>query len=135
MAFSIPGLMITLKSSGDMSSYQYALVSASTTNVDGGCVLASARGQQVTGVWLNNSTAAEYGPVQVTGVAPILAGDSSAMENAITQGAVVRCSSVGRAVPSTASIDGAVGLALESLGTGSTGVISILLNIGTTSTG
>jgi hypothetical protein len=72
MATTIPGLTITAKSSGDMSSGQYHLVNLSTTNSADGCILGpSTAGGYVVGVWLGNSTAAEHGPVQVSGVSKV----------------------------------------------------------------
>lgn len=134
MSFSIPGVVISLVSSGDMSTHQYKAVQASTTNVDQGAVLVAVRGAAVTGVYQHNSTAREAGSVMVTGVTKMIAGDSSAMDNAITNGRRVVASSVGAAVPSTAAGQHLIGIALESLSTGSTGIIAVLLTPGAIST-
>ena len=57
MSYSIPGVEITLLSSGDMSTHQYTAVSASTTNSVDGSVLVAVRGAKMTGVYQHNSTA------------------------------------------------------------------------------
>ena len=134
MANEIPGLTLTRKSTGDMSSYQYRAVAASTTVVADGCALVATRGGSVLGVFLHNSTAATFGAIQVSGVAKLQAGDSSAMANAITEGLFVVASSIGQAVPSTAAGQYAIGKALTPLGTGSTGIIDVLLTIGAITT-
>lgn len=134
MSYEIPGLNISLVSSGDMSSHQYKAVRASTTNAVDGCVLLSARGTRATGVYQHNSTTSEAGKVMVLGVTKMQAGDSSGMESAIAVGAPVMASSVGAAVPSTDTSDARIGFALEPLGTGSTGIIAVLLCLSATST-
>lgn len=134
MSFSIPGVVYTRYSSGDMSDHQYKAVVASTANSEEGCTVVATRGGRLTGIWGNNSTAQEAGPVQLTGVAKVVAGDSSAMDTAITQGLPVVCSSKGAAVPSTAAGQYIIGHALESLSTGSTGIIAVALAIGAIST-
>jgi len=134
MSYSVPGIQISLKSSGDMSSHQYKAVQASTTNAADGCIVTATRGGKVTGVYQNNSTASEAGLVMLTGVTKMIAGDSSAMDNAITAGLRVVASSVGAAVPSTAAGQNVIGIALQPLTTGSTGVIAVLLTPGAIST-
>ena len=134
MSYSIPGVVFTLLSSGDMSSAQYHAVQASTTNSVDGAIITATRGGKVTGIWQNNSTAQEAGSVQLTGIAKVVAGDSSAMANGITAGLPVVASSVGRAVPSTAAGQWLIGIALEPLSTGSTGIIAVALAIGAIST-
>ena len=134
MSYSVPGVQISLKSSGDMSSHQYKAVQASTTNATDGCTVVAARGAALTGVYQNNSTASEAGLVMLTGVSKVVAGDSSAMDNAITAGKRVCASSVGAAVPSTVAGQHLIGIALEPLTTGSTGVIAVLLTPGAIST-
>lgn len=134
MSFEIPGLKISLVSSGDMSSHQYKAVRASTTNAVDGCVLVAARGARATGVYQHNSTTAEAGQVMLMGVTKMQAGDSSGMENAIAVGAPVMASSVGAAVPSTDTRDARIGFALEPLATGSTGIIAVFLCLSATST-
>lgn len=125
---------LTLLSSGDMSSHQFRGVKASTTNAVDGAILATARGQAITGVWQNNSTQSEAGRLITFGVSKMQAGDSSAMENAITVGAHVAISSVGNAVPSTDTSDATIGIALDGLSTGSTGIIRVLVVPGASST-
>lgn len=134
MSYSVPGTRISLLSSGDMSDHQYKAVQASTTNALDGCIVVATRGGKVTGVYQDNSTTAEAGDVMVTGVSKVVAGDSSAMENAISAGLPVVASSVGAAVPSTAAGLHLIGIALEPLATGSTGVIAVLLAPGAIST-
>lgn len=127
-------LVITRKSSGDMSSKQNTVVVASSANASGGCTVVATRGAKLTGVYLDNSTAAAYGRVQTQGIAKVAAGDSSAMDTAITEGLPVVASSVGQAVPSTAAGQHLLGQALGSLSTGSTGYIQVLLSVGAIST-
>lgn len=134
MSFEIPGLEISLLSSGDMSSNQYKAVSASTTNSIDGAIVVATRGGRPNGVWQHNSTTAEAGGLLITGVTKMVAGDSSAMENAIAAGDPVVASSNGHAVPSTGAGQPLLGLALEALSTGSTGIISVQLAIGAIST-
>lgn len=124
--------LLTLKSSGDMSSNQYKAVRASTTNADGGCTVVAARGGLATGVYLDDSTAATFGRVARSGIVKMLAGDSSAMDTAITQGLPVVASSQGQAVPSTAAGQHRIGYALDSLSTGSTGIIRVQVSLGIT---
>src|SRR3990167_4608544 len=130
MAYQVPGVIVSLLSSGDMSTHQYKAVQASTTNAVDGCIVTATRGGKVTGVYQNNSTSQEAGAVQLTGVSKVVAGDSSAMANAITAGLGVVASSVGAAVPSTAAGQFLIGIALEPLTTGSTGIIAVLLTPG-----
>lgn len=130
----IPGLKLSLKSSGDMSSNQYKAVVASSANAAGGATVVAARGGQLSGVWLGDSTAAEYGAVQHSGIAKLQAGDSSAMDTAIDEGTIVVASSVGHAVPSSAADLHQIGQSLDHLSTGSTGIIRVLLNIGAITT-
>ena len=128
MAYEHVGIDITRKSSGDMSSHQYKLVSFSTTNDGEGCILATVRKQVTHGVWQGpKSTQAEFGKVRVLGVTKVAAGDSSAMDVAITVGMQLEASSNGHAIPSTAGTasHGGCGYALQPLGTGSTGIITI----------
>ena len=134
MSFSIPGVTYSRLSSGDMSSAQYHAVQASTTNDAEGCIITATRGGKVTGVYQNNSTASEAGQVMLTGITKVVAGDSSAMDNGITVGLPVVASSKGRAVPSTAAGQYLIGIALEPLSTGSTGIIAVALAIGAIST-
>jgi len=130
----IPGLKYTLKSSGDMSADQYTAVVASSANVAGGCTIVAAIGAKVSGVWTGDSTAAEQGAVQHSGVAKLQAGGSSGMDTAITEGTIVVASSVGYAVPSSGAGQHQIGQALDPLSTGSTGIIRVLLNIGAITT-
>lgn len=125
----------SLLSSGDMSSNQYRAVKASTANaIDGAVVLAVRGAGPITGVWQDNSTQTEAGKVRYAGITKMQAGDSSAMANAITVGAGVVASSVGNAVPSTAAGQHLIGIALEGLSTGSTGIIAVQQTPGAIST-
>lgn len=131
MATENPGQTLTLLSSGDMSSHQFTAVQASTTNAIDGCTIFTARGAAPTGVYQDNSTTAEGGRVMFTGITKMAAGDSSAMETAIAPNTRVIASSVGAAVPSTgATAQHFIGISLDALSTGSTGVISVMLTIG-----
>ena len=132
MAIQIPGLTLTAKSSGDMSSAQYHLVNLSTTNSADGCILGpSSAGGFVVGVWLGNSTAAETGPVQVSGVAKVQISTSS---NAIALGTFLCGStiSIGRAIAatSTAGTQYTIGRAMAALASGSSAIIPVLLERG-----
>lgn len=133
MAIQIPGLTLTAKSSGDMSSAQFHLVNLSTTNSADGCILGpSSAGGHVIGVWLGNSTAAEHGAIQVSGVAKI---QLSTATEAISYGEILTGSTatIGRAVASTSTTGAfvAIGKALASVTSGSSAIIPVLLNIGT----
>lgn len=132
MANEIPGLHVTRKSSGDMSAHQYKIVRFSTTNSVDGATVVAVRGGLCHGSWLDNSTALTFGRVQLSGMAKLAAGDSSAMDNAITQGLPVVASSQGQAVPSTAAGQHRIGFAMDSLSTGSTGFISVFVSPGIT---
>lgn len=134
MAYEIPVLDFSLKSSGDMSSNQYKAVLASSANDDNGATVVATRGGKWTAIWQNNSTTSEFGKVTGYGIAKVAAGDSSAMETAITQGSMVVASSKGQAVPSTGAGQFYLGIALGTLSTGSTGVIPVLLTPGAIST-
>ena len=137
MSYEQIGLDVTRRSSGDMSSHQYKLVTFSTANDAKGCILSTERGTLTHGVWQGpKSTVAEYGRVRVVGVTKVAAGDSSAMDVAITAGSLLQASSVGQAVPSTAGTvnPNLVGFAMESLSTGSTGIISMFAFVGLNST-
>lgn len=134
MAYEIPGLSFTLRSSGDMSSNQYRAVQASTTNTEDGATRVATRGGAAIGVWQDNSTEQTHGRIMGTGITKLAAGDSSAMETAITLGLNVVASSVGQAVPSTGAGQHLLGKALGTLSTGSTGIIPVLLTIGAIST-
>lgn len=129
MASSIPGLTVSAKSSGDMSSNQYNLVRFSTTNSAKGCILApSSAGGFAHGVWLQNSTAAEYGPVQVSGVAKVQVSSAS---NAISEGSWLTGSTAATgsvvASTSTGGTFHSIGYALEAVSSGSTGLVTVML--------
>lgn len=130
MATENPGQTLTLLSSGDMSSNQFKAVQASTTNAIDGCIVVAVRGAAPTGVYQDNSTAAEGGRVMFSGITKMQAGDSTGMVNAITPNTRVVASSNGEAVPSTGAGLHLLGISLDSLSTGSTGVVSVMLTIG-----
>ena len=130
MAWDGMGIDISLKSSGDMSAYQYRCVVASTTNVNQGCILNVLLGTRITGVFQDNSTAAEFGKVRVLGISKIQAGSSSGSEvsGGILEGAKIMCSTVGQAVEAAGnSSEKGIGIALEAMGTASTGIIAALI--------
>ncbi len=124
---------ITLKAPGDQSSNQYKAVVASSATVSGGFAVVATKGARFTGVLQDKSTASGINSrVRVLGITKMAAGASSGMETAITEGLPVMASSVGQAMPSTAATDAKIGTALETLTTGSTGIIKVLLGIGLT---
>ena len=124
---------ISLDATGDNTSNQYKAVIATSSDVSGEMAVVAARGGRFTGVLQDKSTAAGISSrVRVAGITKMLAGDSSAMENAITEGSPVMVSSVGQAVPSTAATDAKIGTSLDPLATGSTGIIRVLLGVGLT---
>jgi hypothetical protein len=128
MASAIPGLIISLKSSGGPTGDQYKGVYATSSADQDGYAILDDRGHRFTGVLLGNSTEATFQEVQVSGVAKMAAGDSSAMETAITVGLTLSLSTIGQAVPSTGGAgEWKIGTALDSLTTGSTGIIRVLL--------
>lgn len=132
MATTIPGLTLTAKSSGDMSSAQFHLVNFSTTNSADGVILGpSSAGGHVAGVWLGNSTAAEHGEVQVSGVSKV---QLSTATEAISYGEWLTGSTatIGRAmaITSTANTQVPIGRALATVTSGSSAIIPLLLNIG-----
>ena len=132
MATQIPGLTITAKSSGDMSSGQFHLVNLSTANSADGCILGpSSAGGFVVGVWLGNSTAAEHGPVQVSGIAKV---QLSTATEAISYGEWLTGStaSIGRAIAttSTANTQYTIGRAMAAVASGSSAIIPVLLQAG-----
>lgn len=132
MAITHPGLTITAKSSGDMSSGQFHLVNLSTTNFADGCILGpSSEGGFVVGVWLGNSTAAEPGPVQVHGIAKV---QVSSATNAIAYGQFLTGSTqtIGRAkaTTSTGATHYTIGRAMAAVASGSTAIIPVLLQAG-----
>lgn len=130
MANEIPGLSITLKSSGDMSSYQFAPVVASTANAAGGCTVVLTEGAKVTGIWQGDSTSAEFGRVMVSGVSK---AQARAVDTAIVSGSLVYASTDGLTTGSTDAAVNYVGQSLDALSTGSTGFIRVLLTIGSIS--
>ena len=130
MAFELILGSISRKATGDMSSNQYQCVLASSSDAVGEIAVVAVRGGHVTGVLQDKSTAAGLASkVAISGVTKLAAGDSSGMENAITEGAYVMASSLGQAVPTTAADLHVIGMALDSLTTGSTGIISVLLSM------
>lgn len=130
MAFELILGSISRKATGDMSSNQYQCVLASSSDAAGEIAVVAVRGGHVTGVVQDKSTAAGLASkVAISGVSKVAAGDSSGMENAITEGAFVMASSLGQAVPTTAATLHIFGMALEPLATGTTGIISILLSV------
>ena len=47
MSFTIPGIVYTRYSSGDMSAHQFKAVQASTVNSDEGCIVVATRGHKL----------------------------------------------------------------------------------------
>lgn len=130
MSFEMPLFDITRKSSGDMSSHQYKLVTFSTTNSADGCILGpSTAGGRAHGVWQGDSTAAEHGKVRVLGVSKVAISTAS---GTIVNGSPLCGSTVSglghvQLATSTAGSQQIVGVALEAIANGTTGVISALL--------
>lgn len=123
MAYEIPGQLITLAASTDMSGYQYRFV---TVGSDGRAALAG-NGLTVAGVLQNKPTEDQAATIMINGVSKVKAAGST-----VAAGDLISASSVGLAAALGAG-DYAVGRVL--LGSsGSTGrVFSVLLqNIGTT---
>ena len=120
---------ITGLSSGDLSSYQYSLVRPTTQDPPRYGPVA-ARGALALGVLQDNTTATGASiKIGVFGVSKVLAGDTSACETDIVPGTALMASSVGRAVPTTASpADHAIGFALAPLTTGTLGTIPMLIS-------
>ncbi len=124
---------ITLDATEDHTNDQFKAVVATSSDASGEFAVVAGRGARFTGVLQDKSTAAGIASlVRVAGITKMAAGDSSGMESAITEGLPVICSSVGQAVPSTAATDAKIGTALETLTTGSTGIIKVLLGVGLT---
>lgn len=130
MAYEMGGRYLTLKSSGDMSSAQYHLVTASTTNSADGCIIGpSSAGGKVIGVWQDNSSAATHGKVQFDGISKVQLSTGTA---AVSVGSWLTGSTaggLGRAMVST-STDARhhlIGQALAAAAAGSSGVIPVLL--------
>lgn len=131
MAYEIPGLDITRKSSGDMSAdKQYRLVSLSSANDSEGVVLGpTTAGGRVSGVWQGNSTAAEYGKVRVSGVSKvqISTGSGPIVSGSPICGSTVDELGFAQLATSTGLTQYNVGISLAALASGSSGVIPVLL--------
>ena len=130
MAYEGTGIDISLNSSGDMSGSQYKCVSASTTNNNQGCIINVTRGSKITGIYQDNSTAAEFGRVRCLGISKLAAGASSGEETSggIIAGGMLMNSSVGQAIVALGnSSEHGIGIALEVMGTASTGIIAALI--------
>ena len=134
MATQVTGIVTSLLSSGQAASAQYKCIVATSSASDGGFAVVAVRGAKLSGILQDNTTEAVSMAVMHTGVAKVAAGDSSAMPTAITQGVRVVASSNGQAVGSTAAGQFLIGIARESLATGSTGFISVQLDIGAITT-
>jgi len=130
MAYEIPLFDITRKSSGDMSSHQYKLVTFSTTNDAEGCILGPATaGGRSHGVWQGDSTAAEYGKVRILGVSKVAISTASGtiVNGSPLTGSTTTGLGYVQLATSTGGTQQIVGVALEAIANGSTGVISALL--------
>ena len=124
---------ITPNSSGDESSNQYKGVIASSAVAAGGLAVVATHGGKFIGVLQDKSTASGIASlVRVAGITKMQAGASSGMEIEITEGLPLVCSSKGDAVPSSSTGNAVIGMALEQLTTGSTGIIKVLLGRFTT---
>lgn len=130
MAYQMPGLILSLLSSGGSTGDQYKGVVATSTASAGGYAVVATRGGKPTGVLLGNSTEAVVQEVQVSGVVLMQAGDSSGNATGVKEGIEVAVSSVGHAVFSTGGAqEYVIGSPLAPMATDSTGIIPVLLNI------
>lgn len=119
---------ITFDASGDNTNNQYKGVFATSSDASGEIAVVSTHGGKFIGVLQDKSTAAGIASlVRVAGITKMQAGASSGHEIAITEGLLLVCSSKGDGVPSSSAGEAIVGMALESLSTGSTGIIKVLL--------
>lgn len=135
MAYEIPALMHTLESTGDSTGDQYKIVVATSSGgYSPGLAVVATRGGPWTGVLQEYSTEVGARRIMSLGISKVQAGDSSAMATGITIGSEVVASSQGQAVPSSSDGMDMVGIALESLSTGSTGIISVMLTPGAKTT-
>lgn len=124
MAYEIPGQLITVPASTDLSASQYRFV---TVNGSGQAAL-PANGASIAGVLQNKPTVGgQAATIMINGVSKVKAAGST-----VAAGDIVSASSVGFAVALSAG-DYAVGRVLAG-SSGSTGrVLTVLLqNIGTT---
>ena len=123
----------TFKATGDNTSNQYKAVFATSSDASGEVAVVATHGGKFVGVLQDKSTAAGISTlVRISGVTKMQAGASSGMELEITEGLPVVASSVGDAVPSSSAGEAVIGMALEQLTTGSTGIIKVLLGLGFT---
>ena len=135
MAFEKLTLTDSLLSSGGSTGDLYKIVVATSSNQSGGYAVVAVRGAQWTGILQGNSTEQVAQTIGYTGISRVAAGASSGMDTAITEGSIVISSTVGQVVPATsAGVAFPVGYALETLTTGSTGVIAVLLTPGARTT-
>ena len=125
---------ITFDASGDNTDNQYKGVFAtSSVNASGEVAVVATHGGTFIGVLQDKSTASGIASlVRVAGITKMQAGASSGMEIEITEGLPLGCSSKGDAVPSSSTGNAVIGMALEQLTTGSTGIIKVLLGRFTT---
>jgi hypothetical protein len=124
---------VTFDATGDNTSNQYKAVFATSSDASGEVAVVATHGGKFVGVLQDKSTAAGIASlVRVAGITKMQAGASSGMEIEITEGLPLVCSSVGDAVPSSSAGEAVIGMSLEQLTTGSTGIIKVLLGLGFT---
>jgi hypothetical protein len=123
----------TFDATGDNTSNQYKAVFATSSDASGEVAVVATHGGKFVGVLQDKSTAAGIASlVRIAGITKMQAGASSGMEIEITEGLPLVCSSKGDAVPSSSAGEAVIGMALEQLTTGSTGIIRVLLGLGFT---
>ena len=129
MAYEAGLFDITAKSSGDMSSNQYKLVSLSSSNDTGGCIVGpTTLGGRITGIWQEDSTAAEYGKIRVLGIskAVVSTGSGPIVGGSLLTGSTATHGGVTLST-STGMTQFVVGIAMAAIASGSSGVIPVLL--------
>jgi len=124
MAYEEVLTSITLPASADLSSYQYHLVSATTAAT---AQLQTTKGGYVVGVLQDKSTAANIGSkIGIFGVTKVAAGNAATTGFNVGTPLVAATSSVATVWSTAGSY--VVGYALEHLTSGTSGVVSMLIN-------
>ena len=123
MAYEEALTCITLPASGDLSSYQYHLIYASTSKQ---ATLQTTKGGYVAGILQDKSTAAGIGSkVAVFGVVKVAAGGSATTGFDI--GTQLVCSTSGIATVYTTAGSYVFGRALQYLSSGTSGIVAALV--------
>jgi hypothetical protein len=123
MAYTESPLFLTLPSSGTLATHQYKLVDVSTAGQTEVVITDVAPG---IGINHGNTTGTGIGvPVQFAGVSPLYCGNSTTA--AINPGDLLTASTGGMAIPAAGTSVFIIGEALESLTSGSSGIIAVKL--------